>query len=69
MHQVYVDGPIHAEALDVLRSTTEVVPGFGPQAVEMEAALPDVHAVLLRTAPLGAEAIDRARRPGGVSRS
>jgi D-3-phosphoglycerate dehydrogenase len=61
MHQVYVDGPIHAEALDVLRSTTEVVPGFGPQAVEMEAALPSMHAVLLRTASLGAEAIDRAR--------
>lgn len=60
-HRVYVDGPIHAAALEVLRGATEVVPGFGPRAVEMGAALPDVHAVLLRTAPLGAEAIDRAR--------
>lgn len=55
--QVYVDGPIHDEALGMLRSATEVV----PETVEMGAALPDVHAVLLRTASLDAEAIERAR--------
>ena len=55
--RVYVDGPIHEEALGMLRSTTEVV----PEAVELGAALPDVHAVLLRTASLDAEAIERAR--------
>jgi D-3-phosphoglycerate dehydrogenase len=61
-HRVYVDGTIHAEALEMLRrSNSEVVSGSGPEAVEMGAALPDVHAVLLRTASLGAEAIDRAR--------
>ncbi len=68
MHRVYVDGPIHAAALDLLRDATEVVSGFGPRAVEMGAALPDVHAVLLRTAPLGAEAIDRARSLRVISR-
>ena len=41
----------------MLRSATEVV----PEAVELGAALPDVHAVLLRTASLDAEAIERAR--------
>src|SRR5215218_6027977 len=41
----------------MLRSATEVV----PEAVEMGAALPDVHAVLLRTASLDAKAIERAR--------
>src|SRR3712207_2733405 len=61
-HRVYVDGTIHAEALGMLRrSNAEVVSGSGPEAVEMAAALPGAHAVLLRTAPLGAEAIDRAR--------
>jgi D-3-phosphoglycerate dehydrogenase len=55
--RVYVDGPIHEEALGMLRSATEVV----PEAVELESALPDVHAVLLRTASLDAEAIERAR--------
>ena len=55
--RVYVDGPIHDEALGMLRSATEVV----PEAVEMGAALPDVHAVLLRTASLDAKAIERAR--------
>ena len=56
-YRVYVDGPIHEEALGMLRGTTEVV----PEAVEMGAALPDVDAVLLRTATLDAEAIERAR--------
>ena len=55
--RVYVDGPIHEEALGMLRRTTEVVPA----AVEIGEALPDVHAVLLRTASLYAEAIERAR--------
>src|SRR5918995_242320 len=55
--RVYVDGPIHEEALGMLRRTTEVV----PEAVAMGEALPDVHAVLLRTASLDAEAIERAR--------
>jgi len=55
--RVYVDGPIHDEALGMLRSATEVV----PEAIEIGAALPDVHAVLLRTASLDAEAIERAR--------
>jgi D-3-phosphoglycerate dehydrogenase len=55
--RVYVDGPIHEEALGMLRSATEVV----PEAVELGSALPDVHAVLLRTASLDAEAIERAR--------
>jgi len=55
--RVYVDGPIHEEALDLLRETTEVV----PETFEMGSALPGVHAVLLRTASLDAEAIDRAR--------
>src|ERR671911_2479476 len=61
-HRVYVDGTIHAEALEMLRrSNSEVVSGSGPEAVQMGAALPDVHAVLLRTASLDAEAIERAR--------
>jgi D-3-phosphoglycerate dehydrogenase len=55
--RVYVDGPIHDEALGMLRRATEVV----PEAVEIGAVLPDVHAVLLRTASLDAEAIERAR--------
>lgn len=55
--RVYVDGPIHEEALGMLRRTIEVV----PEGVEMGAALPEVHAVLLRTASLGVEAIERAR--------
>jgi D-3-phosphoglycerate dehydrogenase / 2-oxoglutarate reductase len=55
--RVYVDGPIHDEALGMLRRATEVV----LEAVEIGAALPDVHAVLLRTASLDAEAIERAR--------
>lgn len=62
--RVYVDGPIHEEALGMLRSATEVV----PEGVEMGAALPDVHAVLLRTASLGVEAIERARYLRVISR-
>jgi D-3-phosphoglycerate dehydrogenase / 2-oxoglutarate reductase len=55
--RVYVDGPIHEEAMDMLQRAAEVV----PEAVEMRAVLPDVHAVLLRTASLDAEAIQAAR--------
>src|SRR5215210_1555086 len=61
-HRVYVDGPIHDEALGMLRRTTEVVSRPWPgAAVELGATLPDVHAVLLRTASLGTEAIEGAR--------
>jgi len=59
---VYVDGPIHEEALGMLRDATEVVSGPWPgAAAELGAALPDVHAVLLRTASLGTEAIEGSR--------
>jgi D-3-phosphoglycerate dehydrogenase / 2-oxoglutarate reductase len=60
-HRVYVDGPIHDEALDMLRGATEVVQGSVAGSVDIGAALPDVHAVLLRTAPLGKGAIEKAR--------
>ena len=60
-HRVYVDGPIHGEALGLLRDAVEVVPSFGVGAVEMGAALPEVDAVLVRTARLGAQDIGRAR--------
>lgn len=59
-HRVYVDGPIHYEALDMLRSTTEVVSGSEAGSDEIGAALPGAHAVLLRTASLDAEAIKGA---------
>ncbi|MGH3145016.1 MAG: hydroxyacid dehydrogenase [Rubrobacter sp.] len=55
-YRVYVDGPIHEEAMDMLRGEVEVVSG----SVEMASALPDAHGVLLRTASLDAEAIDLA---------
>ena len=67
-HRVYVDGPIHEEALGMLRDSTEVVLGSGPGAVELAAALPEVDAVLLRTARLDAEAIDRAPSLRVISR-
>ena len=60
-YRVYVDGPIHEEALGMLGAAAEVVPSFGPRAVEMGEALPEVDGVLLRTARLGAEDIGRAR--------
>ncbi|HEX2182708.1 MAG TPA: hydroxyacid dehydrogenase [Rubrobacteraceae bacterium] len=60
-HRVYVDGPIHEEALGMLRSATEVVSGAEAGSPEIASALPDAHAVLLRTASLGAEAIAGAR--------
>jgi D-3-phosphoglycerate dehydrogenase len=59
-HRVYVDGPIHEEALGMLRSAAEVVSGSEAGSPEMRSALPGVHAVLLRTASLGAEAIESA---------
>jgi D-3-phosphoglycerate dehydrogenase len=60
-HRVYVDGPIHDEALGMLRSAAEVISGSVAGSADIEAALPDVHAVLLRTVSLDAEAIGRAR--------
>lgn len=59
--RVYVDGPIHAEAINLLRGAAEVVQGPAPGSAALEDALPDVHAVLLRTAELGADGIGRAR--------
>ena len=56
MYRVYVDGPIHDDALGMLLGAAEVV----PEGVEMGAALPDVEAVLLRTATIDAQAIERA---------
>lgn len=67
-HRVYVDGPIHEEALEMLRGAAEVVTNFGPGAVEMEAALSDVHGVLVRTARLDTEDIGRARSLRVISR-
>lgn len=67
-HRVYVDGPIHEEALEMLRSAAEVVTSFGPEAVEMEAALPGMHGVLVRTARLSAGDIGRARSLRVISR-
>lgn len=56
-HRVYVDGPIHQEALSMLQSAAEVVSGSEAGSPEIVAALPDAHAVLLRTASLDAEVI------------
>ncbi len=58
--RVYVDGPVHAEAMTLLREAAEVVQGSAPGSAAMEDALPDVHAVLLRTARLGVDEIGRA---------
>jgi D-3-phosphoglycerate dehydrogenase / 2-oxoglutarate reductase len=58
--RVYVDGPVHEEALSMLRKEAEVVSGAVPGSAEMGDALPDVHAVLLRTAKLTAGDIERA---------
>ncbi len=66
--RVYVDGPIHEEALDLLRGAAETFSGSAPGSAELEAALPDVHAVLLRTARLGAEGIESARSLRVISR-
>ncbi|TCJ19985.1 hydroxyacid dehydrogenase [Rubrobacter taiwanensis] len=60
-HLVYVQRPIHEEAIELLRSSTKVVLGFGPGGRDIEAILPDVHAILVRTDPLPAELIRRAR--------
>ena len=59
--RVYVDGPVHEEALTMLRERAEVASGSAPGSGEMDGALPGAHAVLLRTARLTAEGIDRAR--------
>ena len=66
--RVYVDGPIHEEAMAMLRGSAEVMSGPAPGSAELEAALPDVHAVLLRTASLGAEGIESARSLQVISR-
>lgn len=66
--RVYVDGPIHEEAMTVLRGAAEVVQGPAPGSAELEDALPDVHAVLLRTAKLDAAGIGRARSLRVVAR-
>jgi D-3-phosphoglycerate dehydrogenase len=58
--RVYIDGPVHGEALVTLQEGAEVVSGAAPGSAEIGKALPDVHAVLLRTARLGAEDIERA---------
>jgi D-3-phosphoglycerate dehydrogenase len=60
-NRVYVDGPIHEEALGMLRGAAEVISGSEPGSPEIASALPGVNAVLLRTASLGAEAIESAR--------
>lgn len=59
--RVYVDGPVHGEAVTVLREVAEVVQGSAPGSAALDDALPDVHAVLLRTAKLDAGGIGRAR--------
>ena len=66
--RVYVDGPVRAEAINLLRGVAEVVQGSEPGSAELEAALPDVQAVLLRTAKLDAGGIGRARSLRVVAR-
>lgn len=58
--RVYVDGPVHEEALAMLRERAEVVSGATPGSAALGEALPDAHAVLLRTAKLTAGDIERA---------
>ncbi len=66
--RVYVDGPVHEEALTMLRAKAEVVSGAAPGSAEMGEALPGVHAVLLRTAKLVAGDLERARELRVISR-
>jgi D-3-phosphoglycerate dehydrogenase len=57
---VYVAQPIHEEAIRLLRESARVVVGFGPEGRELESVLPEVDAILVRTAPLSADVIRRA---------
>ena len=66
--RVYVDGPIHEEALDMLRGEAEVVSGSAPGSDEMGEALPEAHALLLRTAKLSAAQIEQAGSLRVISR-
>lgn len=65
---VYVTEPIHEEALTLLDAAADLVVGFGPEARELESVLPEAHAILVRTAPMPAETIDRARALRVVAR-
>ena len=58
---VYVTEPIHEEALALLGAAADLVVGFGPEAQELESVLSEAHAILVRTVPIPAEVIDRAR--------
>lgn len=44
--RVYVGQPIHADALELLRSHGTVVPGYGPGATSLEDAAPNVEAIM-----------------------
>jgi len=65
---VYVTETIHEEALTLLDAAADLVVGFGPEARELESVVPEAHAILVRTVPIPAEAIDRARSLRVVAR-
>lgn len=65
---VYVTQPIHEDAMEFLRGAADVVEGFGPEAREIESVLPEADAVLVRTTPMTAEMIGRAKSLRVVAR-
>lgn len=51
---VYVDAPVHPDAVDLLSSRHSVVLGYGAEAVTFSDVAAEVEGVLLRTAPFTA---------------
>lgn len=57
MHTIYVSEPIHPQVLDAMAATSQLLLGFGPQAVPYEAVADRVDAALLRGEPFPAARI------------
>ena len=66
---IHVTQPIHEDGLALLRAGADVSVGFGPEAVTLDAVLPDVEGLLLRYGGVSREVVESAPKLRGISRA
>jgi len=65
---VYIDDPIHGEAIDFLRQRHQVICGFGAEAVDFEEVSAQVEGILVRTGRISSEMIASAPKLKVIAR-
>lgn len=68
MPLIYVQDPVHEDALALLASQADLVLGFGERGRPLEAVIADIDGFLVRTRPLDAATLEAASRLRVVAR-